>query len=261
MFLFCNKKFYSAGGVALAAAILISYGVSPALAQEQKLVTNIKTFQVKLGASRVIYSPDSSGASLSVTNQQDYPILVEGKVFAEDKKTPAPFIITPPVFRLDAQQQSRLRIIRADGQTSGNRETLNWLCVTGIPPKNTDAWAQGEKGGLPKPTKATLNMKVSANTCIKLLERPSGVRGTMMDAAAELKWQLKGDKLTVTNPSAFYMNFFSLSVGGVNIPDVEYVAPLSSRSFTLPKSAVGQVKWTVITDQGGESRSFQSALQ
>lgn len=260
MSLFCNNKFYSAGGVVLAAAILISNGVTPAFAQEQKTVTNTKVFQVKLGASRVIYNPDSSGASLSVTNAQDYPILVQGKVFAEDKKTVASFIITPPVSRLDAQQQSRLRIIRTGGQMAGDRETLHWLCVAGIPPKNTDVWAQDENGKPLKPTDITLNLEVSANSCIKLLVRPSGVKGAMMDAASALKWQRQGDKLTVTNPSAFYMNLSSLSVGVMNIPDKDYVAPRSSRSFTLPKGAAGQVQWTVITDEGGESRQFQASL-
>lgn len=244
----------------LASAILISNGIHPAIAQEPKTVTNTKIFQVKLGASRVIYNPDSSGTSLSVTNIQDYPILVQGKVTAEDKKTPAPFIITPPVSRLDAQQQSRLRIIRTGGQMPSDRETLNWLCVAGIPPKNTDVWAQDENGKPLKPTDVTLNMEVSANSCIKLLVRPSGVKGTMMDAVSALKWQRQGDKLTVNNPSAFYMNLSSLSVGGMNIPDKEYVAPRSSHSFNLPKGAAGQVKWTVITDEGGDSRQFQSPL-
>lgn len=260
MTLFCNPKIYSAGGAVLAAAILISNGVTPVFAQEQKTVTNTRVFQVKLGASRVIYHPDSSGASLSVTNAQDYPILVQGKVFAEDKEKSASFIVTPPVFRLDAQQQSRLRIIRTDGQMAGDRETLHWLCVAGIPPKNTDVWAQDENGKLLKPTGVTLNLEVSTNSCIKLLVRPSGVKGKMMDAVSALKWQRQGDKLVVNNPSAFYMNLFSLSVGGVNIPDKEYIAPFSSRSFTLPKDAAGQVKWTVITDEGGVSRQFHSAL-
>lgn len=259
MSLFSNKKTYIIGGAALAAAILISNSVALAFAQQQKTVTNTKVFQVKLGASRVIYDPDSSGASLSVTNAQDYPILVQGKVFAEDKKTAAPFIITPPVSRLDAQQQSRLRIIRTGGQMAGDRETLHWLCVAGIPPKNTDVWAQDESGKS-KPAEVTLNLEVSANSCIKLLVRPSGVRGRMMDAVSTLKWQRQDDKLTATNPSAFYMNLSSLSVGGVNIPDREYIAPRSSRSFTLPKGAAGQVKWTVITDEGGQSRQFQASL-
>ncbi|NIF32460.1 fimbria/pilus periplasmic chaperone [Enterobacter sp. Cy-643] len=260
MSLFCNNKIYSAGGTALAAAILISNSAIPVFAQGQKTVTNTKVFQVKLGASRVIYNPDSSGASLSVTNAQNYPILVQGKVFTEDKKTVAPFIITPPVSRLDAHQQSRLRIIRTGGQMAGDHETLHWLCVAGIPPKNTDVWAQDENRSQLKPADITLNLEVSANSCIKLLVRPSGVKGTVMDAASALKWQRQGNKMTVTNPSAFYMNLSSLSVGGMNILDKEYVAPRSSRSFTLPKGAAGQVKWSVITDEGGASRQFRAPL-
>ncbi|WP_323373108.1 fimbria/pilus periplasmic chaperone [Serratia symbiotica] len=55
------------------------------------LTPNTKEFTLKLGTSRVIYHANSSGAMLSVINEQDYPILVQGKVYAEDKKSTPPF--------------------------------------------------------------------------------------------------------------------------------------------------------------------------
>ncbi|CAI2793739.1 Capsule protein fraction 1 [Serratia grimesii] len=110
--------------------------------QGSSVVSGTKVFELKLGASRIIYHTDSAGAEVSVTNPQEYPILVQGKVYAEDKKTIAPFVVPPPLSRLEANQQSRLRIIRTGGSADGNRETLQWFCVAGIPPQETDVWAQ-----------------------------------------------------------------------------------------------------------------------
>ncbi|TBL64182.1 hypothetical protein EYY97_04285, partial [Hafnia paralvei] len=62
-------------------------------------------FTVKIGASRVIYGLTSSGESIGVSNLQDYPMLIQSTVLGEDKKTKAPFVVTPPLFRLDGQQQ------------------------------------------------------------------------------------------------------------------------------------------------------------
>lgn len=39
-------------------------------------------------------------------------MLVQSEVLAENQKDPAPFVVTPPLFRLDALQSSRLRIVR-----------------------------------------------------------------------------------------------------------------------------------------------------
>lgn len=250
------------------AGVLLSM-ISPAFAaqspvegmQKSQAVSGTKVFELKLGASRIIYHPDSAGAEVAVTNPQDYPILIQGKVYNEDKKTLAPFIVTPPLSRLEAGQQSRLRIIRTGGNADDNRETLQWFCVGGIPPKDTDVWARDEKSRSSTSSQVQLHMEVSVHDCIKLLTRPSGVKGSPMDKANDLEWHRQGKQLKVTNPSSFYMNLASVSVGGKAVPDIDYVAPVASRSFTFPEGATGLVQWKIITDEGGESHAFQSALK
>lgn len=228
----------------------------PSHAAADVVKPDTKVFKLKLGATRVIYNPDASGAALSVSNQQDYPILIQGKVYTEDKKSAAPFIVTPPLFRLEAGQQSRLRIVRTGGAVVPDRESLQWLCVGGIPPKDTDVWANDEAGKSAK--SVALNLEVSAYNCIKLLVRPSGVQGTPVDAAADLTWKRQGNQISVHNASPFYMNLSSVTVGGKPVKGLDYVAPFAERSFTLPEGASGKVEWKIITDVGGESRAFLS---
>ncbi len=45
----------------------------------------------------------------------------------------APFLITPPLFRLDAKQENVLRIIRTGGNLPADRESLFWLNIKSIP--------------------------------------------------------------------------------------------------------------------------------
>ncbi|WP_339735666.1 fimbria/pilus periplasmic chaperone, partial [Aeromonas sp. HMWF014] len=86
-----------------------------AYAAEVPVETSTQPFELKLGASRLIYNPAANGATIAVHNQQNYPMLVRSQVFAEDKTTPAPFLVTPPLFRLDGQQRSRLRVVHTGG--------------------------------------------------------------------------------------------------------------------------------------------------
>ncbi|EFW13162.1 putative gram-negative pili assembly chaperone [Serratia symbiotica str. Tucson] len=241
-----------------AATVLLSMNIMamPLYAADYSITPNKKEFSLKLGASRVIYHSGSNGAMLSVSNQQDYPILVQGKVYAEDKKSASPFIVTPPLFRLEAGQQSRMRIVRTSVADAPDRESMQWICISGIPPKDTDVWA---KGNTSKPaTAVTVNLEISTHSCIKLLVRPSGVKGMPTDVAADLTWKRQGSKIYAHNGSPFYMNLSSVTVGGKPVNDLNYVAPFAERSFTLPKRASGKVEWKIITDVGGESRVFQS---
>ncbi|MEL5558456.1 fimbria/pilus periplasmic chaperone [Serratia ureilytica] len=246
-------------GTAVALA-LMSTGLSAARAEsaDQQIEKKEQPFALKLGATRVIYRPGSAGASLNAINPQDYPMLVKSQVFDEDKKTLAPFIVTPPLFRLDGQQSSRLRIIGSrDGSLPADRETLKWLCVTGVPPKGDDAWAKGGQ----KPTHATLNIQVSVSSCIKLLVRPEAVRGGPESVADGLSWRRQGATLKVTNPTPFYLNLKSLTVGGKKVEAMDYVPPFGTRDFALPSGASGQVAWRILTDLGGDSRLYKADLQ
>ncbi|MBI0676609.1 fimbria/pilus periplasmic chaperone [Citrobacter koseri] len=245
-------------------AIFLALGVSSfgvhAEGQKQTVEKKEQPFAVKLGATRVIYSPDSGGATLTVSNPQDYPMLVKSQVIEEDKKTAAPFIVTPPLFRLDGQQQSRLRIINTGGGMPSDRETLQWLCVTGIPPKADDAWAQ-DGGGKSKPDHATLNVQISVSSCIKLLVRPSNIRGAPTDVASSLVWTREGGQMKVNNPTPFYMNLKSVSVGGKDVDKLEYIPPFSSKMFALPQGASGEISWQMVTDLGGVSKTYKAELQ
>jgi len=48
----------------------------------------------------------------------------------------APFLITPPLFRLDAKEDNVLRVVRTGGNLPGDRESLYWLNIKPFPLQN-----------------------------------------------------------------------------------------------------------------------------
>ncbi|HBC0970023.1 TPA: fimbria/pilus periplasmic chaperone [Escherichia coli] len=219
--------------------------------------TSSQVFSLHVGETRVIYNPDSAGSILNVINDHDYPVLVQSGVFAEDKKTKAPFVVTPPLFRLDAYQSSRLRVVQTGGDFPRDHESLQWLCVKGIPPKPGDKWA-GNKSS--KADKVSLQVQFSISSCIKLFVRPSVVKGHPEDAAGKVEWQKVGNKLKGTNTTPFYINLSELRIGNKKL-EHHYIAPFSSYEFTLPTNASGKIQWTIVTDYGGISRVFEAELK
>lgn len=193
---------------------------------------------VTVGGTRLIYNGGKKEASLNVTNTDTNPYLIQS--WAETQNggaEKAPFIVTPPLFRLDGNQQNLLRIVRTGGNLPEDRESLYWLNVKSIP-------AGSKKEG-------ANTLQIAVKTRIKLLYRPQGLKGVPEDMASKLTWTQSGTRLTVTNPTPFVMNFNQVKVGASEVKDVTYVLPMSQATFDAPTAASGQISWKLISDYGG----------
>lgn len=244
--------------------VFFSFSEVLASETEKGMDVSSKVFSLHLGATRVIYNPDSPGETLTVINDQDYPMLVQSEILAEDQKTRAPFVVTPPLFRLDGLQSSRIRIVRTGGDFPVDRESLQWICVKGIPPKADDKWAEDKdkSGGSKKlADKVSLQVQLSVNSCIKLFIRPSAVKGHPDDVAGRVEWQKVGGKLKGINPTPFYINLSELSVGKKAVEERHFIAPFSSSEYVFPSGGSGKVQWQVVTDYGGKSELFEAELK
>lgn len=220
----------------------------------------VQSWGVNIGTTRVIYRPDSSGSVISVRNPNNYPVLVQGSVITENKiSAKAPFIITPPLFRLNASQQSQVRVVMTDNTAPKDRESLYWLCETGIPPELGDAWASGSEPE--KKNMAMLDVRIRLSQCIKLLVRPNAVTGTPTDVAEKVSWSQIGNKLVANNPTPFYMNLSALFIGGTELKQPDYIPPMGTQSYAIPKGAHGDISWKIINDLGGYSTLFESRLK
>lgn len=193
---------------------------------------------VTVGGTRLIYDGSKKEASLSVTNSDTDPYLIQS--WAETQNggaEKAPFIVTPPLFRLEGNQQNLLRIVRTGGNVPADRESLYWLNIKTIP-------AGSKKEG-------ANTLQIAVKTRIKLLYRPQGLKGVPEDVTSKLTWSQSGSNLSVNNPTPFVMNFQQIKVGGREIKDVTYVLPMSQATFALPAGVSGPVSWKLISDYGG----------
>lgn len=80
------------------------------------MVATISHAGVIVGGTRIIYDANKNEVSLSVKNPDNLPYLIQSWIdnsSEKDIKKP-PFIITPPLFRLNMGQENLLRIIYTD---------------------------------------------------------------------------------------------------------------------------------------------------
>lgn len=190
-----------------------------------------------MGGTRVIYQEGKREASISVTNADPHsPYLVQSWVenYAENNKAPVPFIVTPPLFRLDPDQENVLRINFIGADLPRDRESVFWLSVKSVAPtQKSDA------------NKLQVNIKSK----FKIFYRPNGLAGDPMKAWQQLTFKVSGNRLVAQNPTPYFVSFFSLSVGGKEVDEPGMIGPLTRKEW--PINGSGTVKWRAINDFGG----------
>ncbi|EGI0914386.1 fimbria/pilus periplasmic chaperone [Salmonella enterica] len=195
---------------------------------------------INIGATRVIFHGDAKDASISISNSDNVPYLIQSwaqSISETGAIGDAPYMVTPPLFRLNGGQKNVLRIIRTGGNLPEDRESLYWLDIKSIPSSNPDNKHN------------TLMLAVKAE--FKLIYRPKALTQKPEEVADRLTWSRQGRTLTVKNPTPYYMNFATLSVGSQKVKAPRYVAPFGNAQYTLPAAASGPIAWSIINDFGG----------
>ncbi|HDS9357864.1 TPA: molecular chaperone [Enterobacter chengduensis] len=201
---------------------------------------------VVIGGTRVIFAGANKEATIDVNNIDKTPYLIQSWVeLPEGNGAKAPFIVTPPLYRLDAGQKNIERILLT-GTLPQNKESLFWLNIKSIPSATTQV----------------NTLQIAVKTRIKLIYRPAGLSAAMPEEQADrLAWSRSGDRLQVTNPSQYVMNFNEISVGGVKLDDVSWVLPGAAATFALPAgSGRGQITFKLINDYGSPGPAHHASL-
>lgn len=205
---------------------------------------------VVIGGTRLIYDGAKKEASININNPDNKPYLIQswvdsGETNGRAQVIKAPFIVTPPLFRLNASQQNILRVVRAGGNLPTDKESLFWLNIKSIPSAE----------------KLQNTLQIAVKTRIKLIFRPADLKSKLEDAAKTLIWKKTGNRLQVTNPSPHFISFFNVKINGSTVKAATLVAPHSSATFELPANmSSGALTWQYINDYGGSSTVLSSSI-
>jgi chaperone protein EcpD len=221
------------------------------------LLGGVAQASVTIGGTRVVYPLDQREVTVKLNNDSSHPALVQvwiddGRADASPADIKVPFIITPPIFRMDAGKSQTLRVMYGGEPLPQDRETVYWLNVLDIPPK-----VQAE------PDRNTLQL--AYRTRIKMFVRPLKLPGTPEDAPQRLEWRIvhaqadgNGDALAISNPTAYHVSFSELQVVAdgrrFNNETGGMVAPYGRTLIAIPPMSgvhAGRIHYMAISDLGG----------
>ena len=215
-----------------------------------------------IDGTRIIFPSTKNEVTIKLQNVGKQPSLVKmwfdkGDQNANPDAIKVPFLIAPPVARIEAGHSQAVRVVYTGDPLPKDRESVFWFNMLDVPPK-------------PKATDKGASLRFAFDTRIKLFFRPAGLPGSAAQAMQNLHWSVvphgKGYALKASNASPYYVNLggkINLVAGGSSydaksanpaIPNM--VAPDSSAEFDLPAlgsapAAGATVQYYGINDFGG----------
>jgi chaperone protein EcpD len=220
---------------------------------------------VVVDGTRVVYPVAKREVTINIRNPGATPSLVQawldaGDPHAKPGESKVPFVLTPPLFRLDPTKVQSLRLVYTHDPLPADRESLFWLNVLDIPPRaaaDTDAPNQ---------------LELAFKHRMKVFFRPAGLAGSAADAPARLTWKLlsKDGKLVgieASNPTAYHVSLVQVTATAEGHPvnvQADMVDPFASRSFDLPEPVTAPngsvvLEYWFVNDYGGNVKATASA--
>lgn len=204
---------------------------------------------IVISGTRVIYPQSAKDVTVKMENRGAKPLLVQswlddGRDSVNPQALKLPFIVTPPVSRVDPAKGQTVRVTWTGQPMPQDRESLYWFNVLEVPPKAKDADSQSV-------------LQLAFRTRIKMFFRPSGLQGDPTVAAGKLTWSQTGSALQANNSSPYYISMANatITVNGKKIDvDSHTIPPLTDETVPLKNAANvggGKIEYSTINDFGG----------
>lgn len=165
-----------------------------------------------------------------------------------------PFIVTPPLSRLESNGNLTLRIRRNGHPLPDDRESVFFISMKAIP---------SQPAATPQDNTAKVILTITNN--LKVFYRPEGLKKqAVAEMAPKLRFQREGNRLIADNPTPYWLTFSRLKVGSHALSKAQLrlmVPPFGKQSYTLPANVTGKnVVWQLIDEDGWNTEAEQRAL-
>lgn len=207
--------------------------------------TNIAQCAIQAMASRVIYDGANKAATLGLKNNSQYTYMIQAwlEPGTLNKDEEVPFVVTPPLIKIESQKEATLRFIYAGQGLPTDRESQFWISIQEIPPK---------------PNQDNI-LQLAIRSKIKLFYRPTQIDISLEDAVKELKWYVKDQSLYLENNSPLHVTIGDLKLNDqaafIENINQDMVAPYSSiqvlKDISFP---LKNIEFTYINEFGSNKK-------
>ncbi len=203
---------------------------------------------VILGKTRVIYPSQEKQVTATLRNLDEQNALVQTWISSEkDNKSIVPFVITPPLTKVNAKTSQEIRIAYTREDLPTDRETLFYFHILTIPSQD------------PELKKLKLKESIAIKNVYKLFYRPESLKSSLEDTVQNLKFDISNG-LQIKNNTPHYFTLRDTTLldsdgKSFYLGRLPMLAPFSTTDVKTDKidlTTIKSVKFAYLNDGGRE---------
>jgi len=213
--------------------------------------------------TRFIYPSDAKHINLQLSNEDAHPNIVQAwadidNPLSDPETADAPFIITPPMFRMEPKTGQTVRMMLISDDLPQDRESIFYLNILQIPPRLTEHADRNQ-------------MLVMLRNRLKMFYRPPSIIGKVSDLGSQLRFHVTQEgqdwPINAHNPTDYYATLMAGEVQAgdrILVLNAEMLAPFSQGKWRIAKAGLLpdlplRIRAALVDDYGAQNpHAFQA---
>lgn len=206
---------------------------------------------IEINKDKFIFIESKNLEIIEIKNNTTNDYFIQSWIshYDESNETELPFMITPPLFKIEKDENYSLKIFKTDEIEKKDRETLYRINIKRIPLlSNSD-----ENKNL---------LHISMNSVYNLIYRPVSIEKDAKDAYKRIEFlKNKNNEFIVNNPTPYFITLLNVnSEDVVLIEKSKTIPPFKKYNTKKTIKKDGLIKWKTIDQYGVEINATNKVI-
>ncbi|MBG2875711.1 molecular chaperone [Proteus alimentorum] len=206
---------------------------------------------IEINKDKFIFIENKNQEIIEIKNNTNNDYFIQSWIshYDENNHTELPFMITPPLFKLEKNEHYSLKIFKIDEIEKKDRETLYRVNIKRIPLLSDS----DEDKNL---------LHISMNSVYNLIYRPISIEKNAVDAYKKIEFlKNKKHELIINNPTPYFITLINVSCNNVLlINKSKTIPPFKKYNTKNIIKETGLVKWKTFDQYGVKINGIDKAV-
>ncbi|QEZ92322.1 molecular chaperone [Proteus sp. CD3] len=206
---------------------------------------------IEINKDKFIFIESKNQEVIEIKNNTNSDYFIQSWIshYDESNNTDLPFMITPPLFKIEKDETYFLKIFKTEEIEKKEQETLYKINIKRIP-------------SLSDSDDNTNLLHISMNSIYNLIYRPISIEKNAVDAYKKIEFlKNKNDEFIVNNPTPYFITLLKVNSDGVVfIEKSKTIPPFKKYNTKKIIKKQGLIKWKTIDQYGVEINTTDKAI-
>ncbi|MCT6517347.1 molecular chaperone [Proteus vulgaris] len=206
---------------------------------------------IEINKDKFIFIESKNQEVIEIKNSINSDYFIQSWIshYDENNDSELPFMITPPLFKIEKDEDYSLKIFKIDEIEKKDRETLYKINIKRIPVLSD---SDDNKNLL----------HISMNSVYNLIYRPISIEKNAVDAYKKIEFlKNQNNEFIINNPTPYFITLLNVHLENISLISKSITIPPFKKYNTKNKiKKDGLIKWKTIDQYGVEIKAIDKAI-